>query len=106
MKFTLEDSKELGMPIKLLDQWQDIMNALWATASSIDPNNVKNDGENSIVWQTHMNVQWKISVKFINKSWLRIELEKNSTEILTLRYDGDNLKPYSFARFVLALITI
>lgn len=89
MELSKEELKELGITKELWNEWTKIMNALWSAASKIDPNNVINDGENSIIWQTHLNVKWKISCCFINKSWLRIEVSKNEKEILTLRHEDD-----------------
>ena len=89
MELSKEELKELGISKELWNDWKKVMNALWTATNSIDPNNVVNDGENSIVWQPYMNAKWKISCNFINNSWLRIDASKNDKDILTIRYDGD-----------------
>lgn len=87
MELTKEELKELGITSELWNEWQHVMNALWNAARKVDPNNVFNDGENSIIWRTHLNATWKIGCMFINKTYLRVDVSKNDVEILTIRYD-------------------
>ena len=86
---TEEEAKEAGVKREVLQQWSDVMQALWTAAIktyevSGDERLLPKQGGNEIIIGT----QFRISSNMCNNSFVETELYIGKMEIASIRYDG------------------
>ena len=77
-KFTEEDAKELGIPLGLLDLWQERMDWLWSSMRGYQ-NEVKGSckcwaGENEIKYISPEKKEYTVKIEFYNSEYLCLKV--------------------------------
>lgn len=77
-----------GVSYDVYNQWQDVMDALWGVLSKGDKANVRNSGENSIIWRRGKD-RWEVMAKMVNNKYVEVSAEKNGKDRLSIVYDNN-----------------
>lgn len=83
-EFTEKDSKEMGIKLPLLNEWENIMDALWIQANK-DSKLKPKQGTNEIIIN-----KYKLGAYFINNSYLEVTVMEGDDDILRLRHKNIN----------------
>lgn len=84
--FTEQEAKEIGIPLKLANDWAKLMQALWTFCIKIHKflPGLK-QGENEILFNG-----FRLRTLFVNQSFLQINLEStDNKEYFSMRYIND-----------------
>lgn len=77
-----------GVNFDVYNQWQDVMDALWAVLSKVDKPNVRNSGDNTIIWRMGKD-RWEILAKMVNDKYVEVSAEKNGKDRIKVIYDDN-----------------
>lgn len=83
---TKQDADSAGVPLKLLEQWEHILTLLWTV--SLNCNYAIKNNQNRI--QLHNDIE--IVAYIINNKYIDARIEQNDKELLTYRYDGNDVQ--------------
>lgn len=88
--FTSEEAKEIGEPLGLLNEWANMMQALWTESIDFYHHSghlelTPKQGENEIL----IGEDYKICAHIVNSRYVDVELLKGKTVLLNVRHFGD-----------------
>lgn len=91
-RFTEQEAKEIGSNVRILNDWADVMQALWEASIAFfkitDNKRVfPKNGENEIL----LGDEWIIKADLVNNEFVSVKLidSEDSIEFMDMRYLGD-----------------
>jgi len=89
-RMTEEECAKEGMSYLIYIEWQNTMDVLWKCFQKLDFDNVKNSGENTIVWNNKITGVWEIKAHMVNDKFIQVVACKQGRRLNTIELIVDD----------------